>query len=86
MKTPRKEALQSGALSVFILVMVLLVWHLATLPAKSAPGPAVTLTPEQIEYQKLLGKDPAAAEGDKAELLAGLGRRHRVHQRHRNGR
>ena len=65
MKTPRKEVLQSGALSVFILVMVLLVWHLATLPAKSAPGPAVTLTPEQIEYQKLLGKDPAAAEGDK---------------------
>ena len=65
MKTPRKEALQSGALSVFILVMVLLVWHLATLPAKSAPGPAITLTPEQIEYQKLLGKDPAAAEGDK---------------------
>mgnify|MGYP001253650142 CR=1 FL=1 len=65
MKTPRKEALQSGALSVFILVMVLLVWHLATLPAKSAPGPAVTLTPEQIEYQKLLGKDPAAVEGDK---------------------
>ena len=45
MKTPRKEALQSGALSVFILVMVLLVWHLATLRPAVVAGPAVTLTP-----------------------------------------
>ena len=64
MKPQRKQALQSGALSTLILVLVLLVWHLATLPSAPAPAPAVALTPEQIEYQKLLGKDPAAAEGD----------------------
>jgi nitrate/nitrite transport system permease protein len=61
----KKQALQSGALSLFILLVLLAVWHLATLPAKTTPGPVVTLTPEQIEYQKLLGKDPSAAEGDK---------------------
>ncbi len=65
MKTPNKQALQASALSVLILVVLLVVWHLATLPAKTAPGPVVTLTAEQIEYQKLLGKDPALAEGDK---------------------
>ena len=65
MKPQKKQALQSSALSVLILVVLLAVWHLATLPAKSVPGPVVTLTAEQIEYQKLLGKDPAAAEGDK---------------------
>ena len=65
MKAPNKQALQSSALSMLILIVVLLVWHLATLPAKSVPGPVVTLTAEQIEYQKLLGKDPGAAEGDK---------------------
>ncbi len=65
MNPQKKQALQSGALSLLILLVLLAVWHLATLPAKTTPGPVVTLTPEQIEYQKLLGKDPAAAEGDK---------------------
>ncbi|MFM9916286.1 MAG: nitrate ABC transporter permease [Rhizobacter sp.] len=65
MKPQRKQALQSGALSLFILIVVLAVWHLATLPARSATGPVVMLTAEQIEYQKLLGKDPGLAEGDK---------------------
>ena len=64
MSPQKKQALQSGALSLFILIVVLSIWHLATLPAKSAPGPVVTLTAEQIEYQKLLGKDPAAAAGE----------------------
>ncbi len=65
MNPQKKQALQASALSVCILVVLLLVWHLATLPTKVAPGPVVTLTAEQIEYQKLLGKDPALAEGDK---------------------
>ncbi len=34
---------------------MLAIWHLATLPTA---GSSATLTPEQIEYQKLLGKDP----------------------------
>ena len=78
MKLQKKQTLQSSALSLFILIVVLSIWHLATLPAKSVPGPVVTLTAEQIEYQKLLGKDPGAAEGEKRSsgfpTLAQMGR------------
>ena len=54
-----RSKLQSSLLSVAVLVLLLLVWHVATLPA-AGTAPATALTPEQIEYQKLLGKDPAA--------------------------
>ncbi len=78
MKPQKKQTLQSSALSLFILIVVLSIWHLATLPAKSVPGPVVSLTAEQIEYQKLLGKDPGAAEGEKRSsgfpTLAQMGR------------
>ena len=48
--------LQAGFVSVAILLLLLAIWHFATLPAG---GAAVSgLTPEQVEYQKLLGKDP----------------------------
>ena len=48
--------LQAGCVSVAILLLLLAVWHFATLPAGGAAP--VGLTPEQLEYQKLLGKDP----------------------------
>jgi len=54
----RGERAKAALLSLLILAVLLGVWHLATLP-KAAP--AVTLTPEQIEYLKLMGKDPTAA-------------------------
>ena len=60
---------RSALLSILLLVLLLLVWHLATL---QAPQPtagatlAVALTPEQIEYAKLMGKDPAAVAGGNA--------------------
>ena len=65
MKAHKLQALQSGALSALILVVLLLVWHLATLPVKPPAVSVVQLTAEQIEYQKLLGKDLGAAEGEK---------------------
>ncbi len=49
--------LQAGAVSVAILLLLLAVWHFATLPAGGAA--ASGLTPEQIEYQRMLGKDPS---------------------------
>ena len=49
--------LQAACVSLALLLAVLAVWHVATLPAAGAV--ASGLTPEQIEYQKLLGKDPA---------------------------
>jgi len=53
--------LRAGLLSLLLLGLLLGVWHLATLtptPVAAAAGPA--LTPEQLEYAKLMGKDPAA--------------------------
>lgn len=54
-------ALRAGVLSLLLLALLLGAWHLATpsaAPATVAAGPA--LTPEQIEYAKLMGKDPTA--------------------------
>jgi nitrate/nitrite transport system permease protein len=54
-------AWRSGLLSLLLLAIVLGVWHLATLSNAPAPAPAAAaLTPEQAEYAKLMGKDPAA--------------------------
>jgi nitrate/nitrite transport system permease protein len=50
--------LKSAVLSVLLLAVLLGIWHLATLP-KAAP----VLTPEQVEYLKLMGKDPGSADG-----------------------
>jgi nitrate/nitrite transport system permease protein len=50
--------LQAGFVSVVILLLLLAIWHFSTLPAGG--GAAAGLTPEQIEYQKMLGKDPTA--------------------------
>ena len=61
-KTPwwRGEGFRAALLSLILLSVILGVWHLATLP-KASSGPA--LSPEQIEYLKLMGKDPAAQSG-----------------------
>jgi len=55
-----RARLQSSLLSAAVLVLLLVIWHVATLPTAAARV-ATSLTPEQVEYQKLLGKDPAAA-------------------------
>ncbi len=63
--------LQSSLLSVLLLVVLLVVWHVATLPTVAARA-TVSLTPEQIEYQKLLGKDPGGAASATAAKSAGF--------------
>jgi nitrate/nitrite transport system permease protein len=58
----RSLAFRSGLLSLLILALLLGVWHLATLSPAAAPAPAApAMTAEQIEYAKLMGKDPGAA-------------------------
>jgi nitrate/nitrite transport system permease protein len=61
MNTTRHDRFRSAALSALILLAVLAAWHLATLP--SASQAAKDLTPERIEYLKMIGKDPAAEGG-----------------------
>src|SRR5436190_4292641 len=60
-----RSRLQSSLLSLAVLAALLLTWHVATLPAPAARAPN-GLTPEQIEYQKMLGKDPGAATAKSA--------------------
>jgi nitrate/nitrite transport system permease protein len=55
--------LRASLLSGLILLVLLGVWHLATLQPPAA-APAANLTPEQIEYLKLQGKDPTGAAGE----------------------
>jgi nitrate/nitrite transport system permease protein len=60
----RQLNLRAGIVSLVILLVLLGVWHLATLPGGGAV--ASGLTPEQIEYQKMLGKDPGLEAGGAA--------------------
>ncbi|HWP19456.1 MAG TPA: nitrate ABC transporter permease [Burkholderiaceae bacterium] len=55
------SALASAVLSLLLFGLIVGVWHLATRPDAAAVS---HLTPEQIEYMKLMGKDPRAAGGD----------------------
>ena len=70
----RTLGFRSAMLSVLILVLVLGVWHAATLgPAAGPAAPAAAaLTPEQIEYAKLMGKDPTATGAAAAPAKSGF--------------
>ena len=57
---------RAGLVSALILVFVLAVWHTLTLPGPAQPAPAATVSAEQAEYDKLMGKSaPVAGEAVK---------------------
>ncbi|MBC7992922.1 MAG: ABC transporter permease subunit, partial [Rhizobacter sp.] len=79
----RSMRFKASLLSALILLVVLALWHVATLPTvsnASTANAAPKLTPEQIEYAKLMGKDPgqdaSASPSAKASFptLAQVGR------------
>ncbi len=53
---------RAALVSLLLLLSLLLAWGLGTQPVTGTPAPAATasLTPEQIEYLKMMGKDPGA--------------------------
>ena len=52
--------LRAAMLSLLLLGLLLGIWHLATLaPAPVAQAPVSSMTAEQNEYAKLMGKDPS---------------------------
>ena len=59
MTTTRSQSLKAALLSLLLLATLVGVWYLATKP-KTVAGAAVTLTAEEIEYAKLMGKDVSA--------------------------
>ena len=55
--THRHLNLRAALVSVLIFLVFLGVWHAATLPKANVSNPSVAaMTPEQIEYAKLMGK------------------------------
>jgi nitrate/nitrite transport system permease protein len=64
MHASRRTGLHAGLLSLLILLGLIGVWQLATLPAGGASPAASTMTAEQIEYARLMGKDPTGGEPD----------------------
>ena len=66
---------RAGLLSVLLLLLLLAVWQVATLPRSggSVAPPAAALTAEQIEYARLMGKDPGGEGGGAATATAKSG-------------
>ena len=65
--------LKAALLSVLLLGLVLAVWQLATLPAAGTTAIA-GMTAEQIEYQKMLGKDPGQVKSSGFPSPAEMGK------------
>jgi nitrate/nitrite transport system permease protein len=60
------QSLKSALLSLLILLVFLGIWHVATVPKAGVAVPiAAQMTAEQIEYAKLMGKDPTAGAAQK---------------------
>jgi nitrate/nitrite transport system permease protein len=63
---------RAGLLSVLILLLVLGIWHIANGPAPVANSTA-GMTPEQIEYAKMTGKDPGSTKASGFPTLGQMG-------------
>ena len=65
--------LKAGLVSVLILLSFLAIWHVATLGAGGAAATTAGLSAEQIEYQKMMGKNPGAQKTTGFPTLAQMG-------------
>jgi nitrate/nitrite transport system permease protein len=63
--------LRAGLLSLLLLGLLLGIWHLATLGG-AVPAPTVAMTAEEVEYAKLLGKDPGGEAGGATASKSGF--------------
>jgi nitrate/nitrite transport system permease protein len=65
--------LKAALVSLLLLLLVLAAWHVATLPAGGAAAGTAGMTAEQLEYQKMMGRDPAARKSTGFPTLAQVG-------------
>jgi nitrate/nitrite transport system permease protein len=56
----RTLGLRAALLSLLLLALLLGIWHLATMTPAPAAASGPALTQEQLEYNRLMGKEPAA--------------------------
>lgn len=61
MAAPKNLTLRAGVLSVLLFLALLGIWYVATAPAQGGAAGTAGMTPEQIEYAKMMGKDPGGA-------------------------
>lgn len=54
---------RAGILSALLLFLFVAIWYAATAPSGGAGGTTAGMSAEQIEYQKMMGKDPGASKG-----------------------
>ena len=67
MKIFQTLGFKAGLVSVMLLLLFIGAWYLATAaPAGTGPASTAGMTAEQIEYQKMMGKDPANSGAVKA--------------------
>ena len=72
MSSARNLNVRAGVLSVLILLVLLGIWYAAT--ASSGPANSLAgMTAEQIEYAKMMGKDPGTTKSDGFPTLADMG-------------
>jgi nitrate/nitrite transport system permease protein len=72
MKVSVSLSVRAGLLSVFIFLLVLGFWHLAT-SSQVVTQATLGMTPEQIEYAKMIGKDPSSTKTVGFPTLAQMG-------------
>ena len=65
--------LRASLLSVLLFAALLAVWHIAT-RSNHAAGPSTSMTAEQLEYAKLMGKDLGQQKNDGFPTLSQMGR------------
>jgi nitrate/nitrite transport system permease protein len=66
------QDLKAALVSLLLLLLFLGIWHVATLPAGGRRG-AGRLTAEQVEYQKMMGKDVGSQKTTGFPTLAQMG-------------
>jgi nitrate/nitrite transport system permease protein len=66
--------LKAGLVSLLIFLALLGIWHTATQPAPGTPAASTAgLSAEQIEYQKMMGKDPGSSKTTGFPTLGQMG-------------
>ena len=62
----RTLGFRAGVVSALLLFVFIAFWYVATARTENAAAGTTGMTAEQIEYQKMMGKDPASAGQTKA--------------------
>jgi nitrate/nitrite transport system permease protein len=79
---------RASLLSALIFIALLGVWHIATMGNAVTGNATTALSAEQLEYAKLMGKDPGAQKNDGFPTLAQMGQtisKHLAHPFYDNG-